>query len=532
MNVTTSNSVLVWVRFPGCAIAALLAVLFLPLVAASATLDWPADRLLPAFPKPATLIDCIRVRTASGPEVDLFSSLEGIINRVQPRIACSGGRSDDAAEWLEIHHLQYQVVDGFAVVEKYKNEINGLIVVDPGQPETANVATTLAGLDSSLICYPGLLARLTNAPYNFKIKEDLRGKFSSRGEVYDYFLKTVWPRCDHRIIAGLSPRVHGSLRDFLVAANAAVVWLDPKNQEDAAQLEKFTPELRPGHALYMGWWPDEDAGLKWIGAYGIPVLASDFFQNASLLGGVVVKIQPPPVPPPPPLQNKIYLAMYISDGDNVQYMQHYMKKLWSDSARGSVPIGWTVSPLSVDLDPAMLQYYYRTATTNDCLVSGPSGAGYARLDFWKPEHLDIFTKATNPYLERSGIGIITVWMNVTDEIGNAFGANCPALLGITSQGGGSREKVYEKLPLIGFVAHDAYADTTEQLRAGMEKAEKSWDGKSPMFVAVQANAWKITPADLKKQGDSLDLAKFALVRPDHLFQLYNTWRQSAPATSK
>ena len=497
----------------------------------AAGLDWPDDHLLPTFPKAAATIDCIEVKTSDGPEVDLFASLEGIINRNQPRIACitPRGRRDQAA-WLKIHRLSYQVIDGFDAIEKYKSEISGLIVVDPDRPETVNLATPLAGLDNELICQPGLLSKLTNAPVNFKIQEDLRGKFSSRNEVYDYLLKNVWPRCTHRVIAGLSPGLHGDLRDFLVAANAAVVWFDPKNPDDAAEFAKFAPDFKPAHTLYMGWWPDESAGLKWIGQYGVPVLASDFFLNASLFGGVHVPVNPPQAPPLPPLQNKIYLAMYLSDGDNVQYMQHAFKQMWESSARGKVPIGWTVSPLSVDLDPGMLEYYYSTATTNDCLVSGPSGAGYDRLDFWKPADLDEFTKVTNPYLERSGIRIITVWLHVNDEIGNAFAANCPALLGITSQEGSSH-KMYGSLPKMGFIAHNSYAGSLEQLRTGIDKASHDWDGTAPLFLAVQANAWDIKPSGLQSLVSSLDTNKFIAVRPDHLFELYKL-SQKSTTTSK
>lgn len=494
----------------------------------AAALDWPADHLLPTFPAPAATIDCIELKSARGPEVDLFASLEGIVNRAQPRIACvNPGEDEGEFTWLKIHRLPFRVVDGFDAVEKYKNEVNGLVVVDPDQPETLNLATSLAGLDNALICYPDLLAKLTNAPFNFKIQEDLRGRFFSRDEIYDFLLKNVWPRCTHRIIAGMGARSHGNLRDFLVAVNAAVVWLDPKNADDAALLAKFTPELKPANAVYMGWWPDEDAGLKWIGRFGIPVLASDFFHNASLFGGVTEAINPPPVAPPPPLQNKIYLALYVSDGDNVQYMQHHLRRMWDDPARGKIPIGWTVSPLAADLDPAMLNFYQRTSTTNDCLVSGPSGAGYARLDFWKPADLDAFTKITNPYLQRSGIQIITVWLRVNDGIGNAFAANCPALLGLMSHEGGSREKVFGELPMIGFVAGANYADRVEQLRAGIDKAAQDWDGTAPKFLAVQANAWNITPSDLQRLVASLDAGKFVVVRPDHLFQLFNAWRKTS-----
>ena len=501
--------------------------------ACGAQLDWAQGHLLPSFPAASSTVDAIDLRHASAGEVDLFTSLEGMVNRQQPRLACIGP-SDAEGDlfWLKVHHLALNNLDGFAAVEKYRAELNGLVIIDPARPETRNLATTLAGLDNALICEPELLAKLTNAPFNLRIAQDLRGRFADRAQIYEYLLKEVWPRCTRHVFAGLSPRMHGGLRDFLVAANAAVVWLDPRKPEDAALLDRFAHDWSPAQAVYLGWWPDEDAGLKWIGPYGVPVLASDFFHNGSLLGGVREPIAPPAVAPPPALENRIYLALYLSDGDNIQYMQHALRQLWSDPARGKVPLGWTVSPLAADLDPGLLNYYYQTATPNDCLVSGPSGAGYGRLDFWKPSDLDAFTRLTNPYLERSGLRIITVWLRVNDRIGNSFAANCPALLGLISHEGGTRAQFFGDLPMIGLVAHANYAGSVEQLRSGIERATADWNGSEPKFLAVQGNAWRVKPAGMLKLAESLDPSRFVIVRPDHLFQLFKQWRQKSSATHR
>src|SRR5579863_4267763 len=43
-------------------------------------LTWPTNQMLPAFSKPAAVLDAIDVSSSTGPEVDLFASLEGIVN--------------------------------------------------------------------------------------------------------------------------------------------------------------------------------------------------------------------------------------------------------------------------------------------------------------------------------------------------------------------------------------------------------------------------------------------------------------------
>lgn len=503
--------------------------LFACVSASAGELDWPVERLLPAFPTPAASIDCIDITHASGAEVDLFASLEGVVNRTQPRIACATSEeNDDQVAWLKIHQLPYQLVDGYSTVAKYKDEITGLVVTDARQPDTLNLATTLAGLNSELICSPDLLPTLTKAPYSLQIKDDLRGRFENKVQVYEFLRTNCWPRCTHRVLAGLSGNLHGSLRDYLVSIKSAVVWFNPQSAEDAKAMTPFVSDMKPVHSLYMGWWPDEGAGLEFVAKFGVPVLASDFFDNGSLFSGVVQPVTAPAIPPPP-LENKIYVAMIFSDGDNVQYMQHFMKKSWASPARGSVPMGWTVSPLSVDLDPAMLNYYYRTATTNDCLVSGPSGAGYTRLNFWSTHLLPAYAKNSGIYLHRSGIQIITVWNEVTDPIADSFAANCPTLLGITSQEGGYYARMHNGLPVMGYPDGAGYADNVTQMKDGLASAAEKWNGSAPDFIALQANAWNIGPADFQNIAAGLDKKKFVVVRPDQLFMLFKQWRASQSA---
>lgn len=484
-------------------------------------IDWPAERLLPAFSTPASTIDCIDITEASGAEQDLFVSLEGIINRRRPRLACVTERGDEGKfTWLKLHDLHYQILGGYKALAKYGGETTGLVVTDPQMLETLNLATTLAGLKNELICAPELLSKLTNAPYNFPIKDDLRGRFTDKYQMYQFLYDHYWPDCTHRVFTGLSRNVHGHLRDYVVAIKSAVVWLDPAKARDAEILSKFFGDLKPARTVYMGWWPDETAGLRFAGGFGVQVLASDFFMNGSLFSGVAEPVQLPQIPPAPPLENKIYVALFLSDGDNVQYVQHHMKHAWENAARGSVPIGWTISPLAVDFDPGMLNFYWRTATTNDCLVSGPSGAGYARLDFWKPGDLEAFTRVSDAYFRRSGLRVVTVWLRVTDAIGDSFATNCPTLLGLTCQEGKSSRSMYGDLPAIGFAKN--YESNVAAVISGIADAAAKWGGKAPMFIAAQANGWDITPADCRTIANALDKSKFVVVRPDHLFELLRT----------
>jgi hypothetical protein len=493
--------------------------------AQGAGLTWPTNHFLPTFPAPASTIDCIDISTAPNSQINLFASLEGIVNRTQPRLALVSSSAEEGEfTWMNLHNLAYTTINGFSAIQTYRSSVTGLVVTDTNQPDTLNLATTIAGVKNELICDPSLLATLTNAPYNLPVGDDLRGLFTNQYQVYHYLYTNYWPQCTHRIIAGMETNVAGNLRDYLIAVKAAVFWLDPGSSPDAAALAPFASGMAPVGGVYMGWWPSEGNGLEWIAQYGIPVIASDFFVNGSLFSGVTKTVTIPPIPPAPPLQNKVYVSITLSDGDNVQYMQHYLKVNWGNASRGRVPIGWTAQPLSLDLDPVMLNYYWSTASTNDCLVAGPSGAGYTRLNFWSLANVAAYTSASAPYLQASGMNAITVWLNVTRPMADLYAANCPSLLGLFDQSDGYYSTNYVSIPSLGFPSSANYASTAAAILAGITNTAASWSGSTPMFIAVQGSGWDISPADCLTIANTLNPSEYVVVRPDHMQMLY---RQAA-----
>ena len=99
-------------------------------------ISWPTNQYFPTFSTPAAVIDCVDVSSATAAEIDLFASLQGIVNRTQPRIACvSSVDSEGEFVWLNLHNLPYVVTNGYNLITKYRSSVNGLVVNDPNQPE-------------------------------------------------------------------------------------------------------------------------------------------------------------------------------------------------------------------------------------------------------------------------------------------------------------------------------------------------------------------------------------------------------------
>lgn len=485
------------------------------------SLTWPAGQLLPRFATPQAPLGCMDLSGYSNEAKDLFTSLQGIVNREQPRLITADNFGEGKFTWINAQGLSYSLINPWTALTKYRSLVSGLVVDDPSQPDTLNLATTIAGLKHELIVDPSLLPTLQAAPYNLPIVDDLRGRFTSAQQVYQYEHDNYWAQCQHRILIGLDPvHVHGALRDFAVATQSAVIWLDPAVSSQAALAGHFFADMSPVHGLYMGWWPQENPGVSFAGHnYGIPTFATDYFINATVYGGIDVAVHPRPLPALPALQNKIYVSFVLSDGDNAQYMQHQMRSLWNDPARGSVPMGWTVSPLVSTLDPPMLNYYYATASADDCLLSGPSGAGYTYASDWTAANQDAYTKLTDSYLQASGLRIITPWNSVTTALGDSYAANDPSLLGITSQDSTQGTAVYANtLPRIAFAT--TYGSTEASLESGIASASQGWNGAGPLFVTVQGSAWNLSPTNLKNVAATLDPTRYAVVRPDQMFMLY------------
>ncbi|PLT47020.1 hypothetical protein B8V81_1244 [Paenibacillus pasadenensis] len=454
---------------------------------------------------------------------NLLTSLKGVLAKSQPRIYTLGGEEGEYA-WADSLGLGYaSVSDKWSLLTKYRSEISGIVVYDYDVPDTLNLATTIASLQNGIVAAPDLVATLTSAPYNLPILEDLRGDFTNKLQVYRYLKDHYWPQTTHRVLIGLNSNVAGYLRDYASAIEASVVWLDPRIAEEDALLRDFLSDMPAGSA-YMGWWADEASGVQRVSEYGISTVASDWSSNLTVFSGTSRTMAVKPMPNKIPLENKIYVSFIMSDGDNLQYMEHRFRKLWDSASRGTVPLGWTISPAMLDAMPGVLNYYYDTATENDVFISGPSGIGYTYPNFWSNQtYLNQFVAQSNDYMSRAGLKVATIWNyingGINGNVGNSFADYAPSLLGVTTQQGGGGITVYNNLmPAQNLNA--TYGDSADSLINEIAQASSNWDGQSPRFISIQANPWQTDYEDLvAAMNHYAHNSDYKFVRTDTYFQL-------------
>src|SRR5690606_41992206 len=77
---------------------------------------------------------------------------------------------------------------------------------------------------------------------------------------------------------------------------------------------RYTPSLHDALPIST-----ERSGITTASEFGIGTLPSDHYLNATVFSGMAHHIQVPPVPKMPDLEKKAYIALFISDGDNIQY---------------------------------------------------------------------------------------------------------------------------------------------------------------------------------------------------------------------
>lgn len=462
-------------------------------------------------------------------EAALFTSLKGIVNRTQPRIYTydNAVRGEEGREnWLNSLGLGYtDVSDNWLLLSKYLNEVDGIVVYDDQLPDTLNLATTIASLNDGIVAPPSLVSKLTSAPYNLPILDDLRGDYANKIEVYQDLYDNYWPTLPHRLIVGLNPNLTGFLRDYATALGVAVIWLDPDVPAENTLLRQFFDDMPYGSGIYMGWWPAEQRGVETASEYGISTIASDFSSNLTVFGGTSRNVDVKPVPSKPNLDDKIYISLILSDGDNLQYMEHRFKSIWDAPNRGEVPLSWTVSPAMLDAMPGVLDYLYDTATPNDALIAGPSGVGYTYPNYWDNQtFLDEYTALSGDYMERAGLKVVTIWNTIVGatnpNVGNSFAQNAPNLLGMTAQGGGGGNVTVFNNSLPSQVLNANYCYSYDTLKLEINNAIAGWDGSAPRFVTIQANPWDVGYQDFVDVVDYFSSnSNIEFVRADNYFQL-------------
>lgn len=383
------------------------------------------ERIFPLFNRSNDLY----VVNVSGEEADYSKqlaivSLQGIVNRELSRIYVDfDGNSDRNSSLLSFLSSEYNLslnrITSDEFFEQFIEYAKGIIVYDEGNANTVNIATILAGLEDCVIANPSLAKELHES-YGLEVKYDLRDKPWSdlRDEVsiYDEALANLYPLCEKKLIAILSPEKVRS-RDYVIATKSFVFYVPqgPLTSEDNMRFMEKVLKSTPRNIPILGWFPsfsgaEENFFVQKISRTGKMSLGGENFPNLSVLSSFQLTrpLQQSFCQRKIRLEKKIYLTLAIPDGDNIDFMNEKMKEIWNSEIRGRIPISWSIQPLLAELAPAYLKYIYEDATSNDTFLAAPSGAGYVYPNFMSNQDLDLYLWRAKRFLNETDLNI--VWL--------------------------------------------------------------------------------------------------------------------------
>jgi len=309
------------------------------------------------------------VRQASPAQHLLAVSLQGIANRGEsgPRVFLVTGPSDQA--WLQyalrISPRDTQSVSLAQLLDAVKPDLKGQVLYDPEEPFTVNVATTVAGLRD---------AAITDTDLGLPTVLDLRRRWKSASEAYEWAASSLLPECNRNSAALISPGI-APARDLAIKDRMFALSALAPGEERV--FEEILTRLAPGTALYGD---APAAAIQMVSRASHFFVPSAVAANMSFLSRIDAGRPFYQYIPAADTGAPRYLAL-IFDCSDVGFALQAMPALWERTTRGSLPLGWALPAALWQVAPPVLRRYYGDAYRSgaDSFLLGPNGAGQMNL---------------------------------------------------------------------------------------------------------------------------------------------------------
>ncbi len=456
------------------------------------------------------------------------------------------------------------------LVAKYRSTLQGCVVWDATVDDTVNIALMLAAQYSLL---PIEASQLDwSRQFNLPIVHDLRERWTDRVDLYRWAFENLFNKCTPGKVACIEPAwQRPEFLDYLVQNKIFIynlssqhkglggtlllllafgpAWLrealfglrldKPLRKIALANMAAASPEIRLNNQIQQsvqaepyptvfGWHTKRDDELTFmllLSANGLRLVPSHLAANFSFHSQVKPLAEFKPAAPrfAPELDTQgIYITFTLSDGDQLMMMSTAELGNWYNPRRGELPFNWETQPLLSELAPALLEKFTRSATSNDCLVAGPSGAGYIVPPL--APNLPAYMRESVRVCVKAGIGVVTSYVadppkRVICEI-TKYGQRLQGFLagyGILSR---APQMIENGLPFISnqIPKVDQIWATPEELFETIQKLANQ-PGPIPRFIGVHFFAYRTTYEDVLRLSQSLTNEHIHIVRADDFLML-------------
>jgi hypothetical protein len=382
--------------------------------------------------------------------------------------------------------------------------------------------------------------RLEGSPYGLPIVLDLRREhFQSRAAAYDWALAHIGPGAPIDLLAWLGDARNGhagqpGLRDLIVARRGFAFEADPQADHDLVMhlLGAFPRVTRVfGYPWFdtpfyqqSGLAENEAIGVGEISQAGKLLIPSADSTNLTVHAAFGPAAQRPQWndTPQTPDPSQTYVAFLLSDGDNLGYDEHALRtRHWDDPARGSIPMGVSISPWLAIYAPRIYAFYVRSLASSDVLLAGPSGAGYIYPQF--ETDLDGYLALTRRLMDFAGLRSVWILDNgylasPSPEIVNRY-VQALAPSAIFADYGGW---VLPNPPAVSFsngvpTVHAMWASDVSSTVQRIRLAASSFPGR-PAFVLAALSTWSMGYSQAREVMQQLGPG-YQAVRPDRFVGL-------------
>lgn len=295
-----------------------------------------------------------------------------------------------------------------AMLAKYKDYVKGVVIYDPDlEQATIEAATTIAGQKDGLILSPTLYDQI-KGEYDFPVIEDLRGRFKDNFECVDWLVENYFEGACHDVAFTWSHMTTdfaeswgAANKDYVVANKLFTYFLDIQIPEECHYYEKVVKKYPAGTQI-MGW-TDELKADKLFADYGYFMVPYISVENLTVMSSFP-SVKGEPIKPVDykAEPGTVYIAMLISDGDNLLHTMIYMPYTITEStAFGDIPVTWVINPAICDLAPRVFDWYKATFDSNNQELAAMMGDGSPITD--RNEGFNFYCALTKHYLEQTGI---------------------------------------------------------------------------------------------------------------------------------
>ena len=515
-----------------------------------------------------------RLKDLSSNEQDLelnVTCLQGLVNRRRPELYLVQDEYDEQwLEWLRERGDVKEVV-WFNLEQVWREFLSAarcLFVTDPAIPASVNVATMLAGVYDGLVVTPDQANRfklpLGTSKSGCKGGLDLRTlNWKKDVEAYRWALGQIGDQLSRKAVAYEDPTKHLN-RDYLVEFKIPIVWICHEKAGRKFSYSSFEEEKAFVKELFLKWpanipclgWPGDDMnegsdngigewpGVKLAsqcGKYEIctghdagAVAASNMSVHSGTRGTFRQTL------PPVTLQrDKVYYSFVRSDGDGMNFLRYWYRRLFNEPCYGRVPMGWQIGTSATDLMPDILDYYYKHASPNDCFVNALTGVGYIWEDNFaeflpaeqQKQVWNDYVRYSQEYRARLDATVMsTIFEMAPDKL--ARFAGMPGMEGIFANYGRMAGTTKENevflsagRPIFRAVNSGPPGEVTtpegaRQAADFMIKEIREWTPTArPAFLHIFLGNWlkSLAPLEMVVQGFG---PEYVCVRPDQLPKLY------------